>query len=78
MKIKISPPVMVMMMIKLNFIQKILLNYFHNKLLNYLHNKFINLDEFNEEYNKFMDNVAKLENFKSKKKKGSVSTNQKK
>ena len=41
-------------------------------------NKFINLDEFNEEYNKFTDNVAKLENFKSEKEKGSVSQKQKK
>ena len=37
------------------------------KLLKKLCNKFINLDEFNEEYNKFKDNVVKLENFKSKK-----------
>ena len=43
-----------------------------------LHNKFIYLDEFNKEYNKFMDNVAKLEYFKSEKEKGSVSPNQRK
>ena len=43
-----------------------------------LHNKFINLDEFNKEHNKFMDNVAKLEYFKSEKQKGSVSPNQRK
>ena len=51
------------MVIKLNLIQKKLLNY-----LKKLHNKFINLDEFNEEYNRFKDNVVKLENFKTKKK----------
>ena len=48
------------------------------KSLKKLRNKFINLDELNEEYNKFTDNVAKLENFKSKKDKGSVFPNQKK
>ena len=47
------------------------------KSLKKLRNKFINLDEFHEEYNKFMNNVAKLENFKSKKEKVSVSPNQK-
>ena len=47
------------------------------KLLKKLCNKFINLEEFNEEYNKFADNVVKLKNFKSKNK-GSVSQNQKK
>ena len=37
MKIKISPPVMVMvMMIKLNLIQKILLNYLKNYIINLL------------------------------------------
>ena len=41
-------------------------------------NKFINLNEFKEEYNKFMDNVVKFEYYKSDKKKGSVSRNQKK
>ena len=48
-----------------------------NKLLKKVRNKFINFDKFNEEYNKFKDNVAKLENFKSRKK-GSTSQNQKK
>ena len=43
-----------------------------------LHNKFINFDEFNEEYNKFMDNIVKFEYFKSKKDLGSVSPNQRK
>ena len=47
------------------------------KSLKILHNKFINFDEFNEEYNKFIDNIAKFEYFKSKKDKGSVSSNQK-
>ena len=41
-------------------------------------NKFINFDEFNEEYNKFIDNIVKFEYFKSEKKKGRVSSNQKK
>ena len=36
------------------------------KLLKKLHNKFININEFNDEYNKFKNNVTKLENFKSK------------
>ena len=44
------------------------------KSLKKLHNKFINFDEFN----KFMDNVVKFEYYKSEKKDGSVSTNQKK
>ena len=48
------------------------------KSLKNLHNKFINLDEFNEEYNKFMDNVVKFEYYKSEKEPGSVSPNQKK
>ena len=48
------------------------------KSLKKLLNKFINFDEFNEEYNKFMNNVVKFEYYKSKKKDGSISTNQKK
>ena len=48
------------------------------KSLKKLRNKFTNFDEFNEEYNKFMDNIVKFEYFKSEKKKGSVSSNQKK
>ena len=48
------------------------------KLLKKLRDKFINIDEFNEEYNKFNDNVTKLDNFKSKKDKGSVSAKQNK
>ena len=42
-----------------------------------LRNKFINPSEFNEEYNKFMNNVEKFKYYKSKKKDGSVSPNQK-
>ena len=38
------------------------------KSLKKLRNKFINFDEFNKEYNKFMDNVVKFEYYKSKKK----------
>ena len=45
------------------------------KSLKKLRNKFINFDEFNKEYNKFMDNVVKFEYYTSKKKDGSVSTN---
>ena len=48
------------------------------KSLDRLHNKLINFCEFNEEYNKFMDNVLKFEYYKSEKEPGSVSTNQKK
>ena len=48
------------------------------KSLKKLCNKFINLSEFNEEYHKFRDNVEKFEYYKSKKKGGSVSINQKK
>ena len=48
------------------------------KSLKKLRNKFINLDRFNKEYNKFMDNVVKFEYFKSEKEKGSVSPNQRK
>ena len=48
------------------------------KSLKNLRNKLINLSEFNEEYNKFMGNVAKFEYYKSEKEPGSVSLNQKK
>ena len=48
------------------------------KSLKKLRNKFINFEEFNEEYNKFMDNIVKFEYFKSEKEKGSVSPNQRK
>ena len=48
------------------------------KSLKKLRNKFINFDEFNEEYNTFMDNVVKFEYYKPEKEPGSVSPNQKK
>ena len=48
------------------------------KSLKKLCNKLINFSEFNEEYNKFMDNVTKFEYYKSEKEPGSVSPNQKK
>ena len=48
------------------------------KSLKKLRNKSIDFGEFNEERNKFMDNVVKFEYYKSKKKYGSISTNQKK
>ena len=73
MKIKISILVMVMKVIKYKFdIEEI------TKSLKKLRNKFINFDEFNEKYNKFMDNIVKFEYFKSEKKKRSVSSSQKK
>ena len=48
------------------------------KSLKKLRNKLINFSKFNEEYNKFVDNTVKCEYYKSKKKPGSVSSNQKK
>ena len=48
------------------------------KSLKKLHDKLINLSEFKEEYNKFINNVIKFEYYKSEKKPGSVSINQKK
>ena len=48
------------------------------KSLKKFRNKFINLDEFNKEFNKFMDNVARFEYYKSEKEPGSVSPSQKK
>ena len=48
------------------------------KSLKKLYNKLINFSKFNEEYNKFMDNVIKFEHYKAKKEPGSVSPNQKK
>ena len=48
------------------------------KSLKKLRNKLINFSEFNEEYNKFMDDVIKFEYYKSEKEPGSVSPNQKK
>ena len=48
------------------------------KSLKKLHNKLINFSEFNEEYNKFTDNIVKFEYYKSEKEPGSVSINQNK
>ena len=48
------------------------------KSLKKLHNKLINFSEFNEKYNKFMDNVIKFEYYKSEKEPDSVCKNQKK
>ena len=48
------------------------------KSLKKLHNKLIGVKEFKEEYDKFIDNVVKFEYFKSTKKEGSISPNQKK
>ena len=48
------------------------------KSLKKLHNKLINFSEFNEKYNKFMDNVLKFEYYKAEKEPGRVSPNQKK
>ena len=48
------------------------------KSLKKLHNKLINFSEFNEEYNKFMNDVKGFEDYKAEKQPGSVSTNQKK
>ena len=48
------------------------------KLLKKLRNKLINFSKFDEEYNKFVDNIVKFEYYKSKKQPGSVSKNQKK
>ena len=48
------------------------------KPLKKLRNKLINFSKFDEEYNKFVDNIVKFEYYKSKKELGSVSKNQKK
>ena len=48
------------------------------KSLKKLHNKLINFSEFNEEYNKFIDDVIKFEYYKSEKQPDSDSPNQKK
>ena len=47
------------------------------KSLKKLRNKFININEFKGEYNKFMDNVKNFKDYKSEKRLGSVSKNQK-
>ena len=43
-----------------------------------MHNKLINFSEFDEEYNKFMNDVKGFEDYKAEKEPGSVSPNQKK
>ena len=48
------------------------------KSLKKLCNKLIGVKEFKEEYDKFIDNIVKFEYFKSTKKEGSISPNQKK
>ena len=48
------------------------------KSLKKLRNKLINFSEFNEEYNKFKDNITKLDDFKSEKERSSVSAKQNK
>ena len=48
------------------------------KSLKKLRNKLINFSKFDEEYNKFVDNIVKFEHYKSKKELGSISKNQKK
>ena len=48
------------------------------KIRNKLRNKLIDIKEFNEEYNKFMNDFTKFEYYKSEKEPGSVSPNQKK
>ena len=46
------------------------------KSLKKLRNKLINFNKFDEEYNKFVDNIVKCEYYKSEKEPGSVSPNQ--
>ena len=48
------------------------------KSLKKLHNKLINFSKFDEEYNKFMNDVTGFEDYKAEKQPGSVSINQKK
>ena len=48
------------------------------KLLKKLRNEFINFNKFNEECNKFIDNIVKFDNYKSEKLSGIVSPNQRK
>ena len=47
------------------------------KSLKKLRNKLIGVKEFKEEYDKFIDDIVKFEHFKSTKKEGSISPNQK-
>ena len=48
------------------------------KSLKKLRTKLIDISEFNEEYNKFMDDFTKFEYYKSEKEPDNVSPNQKK
>ena len=48
------------------------------KSLKKLHNKLINFSKFDEEYNKFMNDVKGFEDYKAEKQPGSVSINPKK
>ena len=48
------------------------------KSLKKLRNKLINFSQFDEEHNKFVDNIVKCEYYKSEKGPGSASPNQKK
>ena len=48
------------------------------KSLKDLRNKLIGIKEFKEDYDKFIDNIVKFEYFKSTKKEGNISPNQKK
>ena len=48
------------------------------KSLKKLHNKLINFSKFDEDYNKFMNNVKGFEDYKAEKEPGSVSPKQKK
>ena len=63
----------VMIIIKINLIQNKI-----TKSLKKLRNKLIGVKEFKEEYDKFIDNIVKFEYFKSTKKEGCISPNQKK
>ena len=59
-----------------NLVKSLNKNLFH--YLKSLYNKLINLSEFNEEYNKFMNDVKGFEDYKAEKNPGSVSINQQK
>ena len=71
MKIKIS--ILAIIKIKLKLIVKKLLNHFKK-----LHNKLINFSKFDEDYNKFINDVKGFEDYKAKKQPDRVSINQKK
>ena len=74
MEMKIS----ILVMIKIKIVLNIKIDLIQKKLLNHLKNYVINFDKFNEEYDKFMDNIVKFEYYKSEKELGSVSPNQRK